>query len=406
MFVRCFIGWCSLILTDDQDIELNERLDSPLGPMRHTKTLMQQAGALGTHSYVNVPICCPSRSNILSGRYAHNIRDSHYEPFPPSGTDASGVPGHSCGDEPIEKVTCKAGTPKCLPCGCMRMNVSSLGEFPEQTYPVYLKRAGCESRSRPPIRAPQFVVVRGSKAGAWISQFAVIRCQRHTTNADNTAYFGKYLNPPAMTKYCRNETLGPLTGGWPTGWDTFYGLSPTAAFFAKENPDDDVNPLPARPAKVEMWPLHRQTGMCDQASTPEGAYYDVNWYSSHSTATLLLTSVGFLAEHPRRVLDRVDSVAGEITHTGTKPEECAWPTSGTVSLVLHFDTLCAADTTSVIGNKTVAWIHANAKQDEPFFVAAATRAPHAPYLPPPWCAPHIYAVVCKRIAQSINLYPH
>ena len=74
------------------------------------------------------------------------------------------------------------------------------------------------------------------------------------------------------------------------------------------------------------------------------------------------------------------------------------------SLVLHFDTLCAADTTSVIGNKTVAWIHANAKQDEPFFVAAATRAPHAPYLPPPWCAPHIYAVVCKRIAQSINLY--
>ena len=146
-----------MILTDDQDIELNERLDSPLGPMRHTKTLMQQAGALGTHSYVNVPICCPSRSNILSGRYAHNIRDSHYEPFPPSGTDASGVPGHSCGDEPIEKVTCKAGTPKCLPCGCMRMNVSSLGEFPEQTYPVYLKRAGCESRSRPPIRAPQFV---------------------------------------------------------------------------------------------------------------------------------------------------------------------------------------------------------------------------------------------------------
>ena len=56
------------ILTDDQDIELNERLDSPLGPMRHTKNLLQMGGALGTHSYVNVPICCPSRSNILSGR--------------------------------------------------------------------------------------------------------------------------------------------------------------------------------------------------------------------------------------------------------------------------------------------------------------------------------------------------
>jgi hypothetical protein len=115
--------------------------------MRHTKTLMQQAGALGTHSYVNVPICCPSRSNILSGRYAHNIRDNHYEPFPPAGTDASGLPGHSCGDEPIEKVTCEPASPKCLPCGCMRMNVSSLGEFPEQTYPVYLKRAGCKFRA-------------------------------------------------------------------------------------------------------------------------------------------------------------------------------------------------------------------------------------------------------------------
>ena len=102
-----------------------------------------------------------------------------------------------------------------------------------------------------------------------------------------------------MTKYCRNETIGPLLGGWPAGWDTFYG-------------------------------------MCDQASTPEGAYYDVNW---------------------------VDSVAGSITHTGTKPEEY---------------------TTSVIGNKTVAWILANAKKDEPFFVSAATRAPHAPSLPPPW----------------------
>jgi hypothetical protein len=138
------LGLCCAVLQDDQDIELNERLDSPLGPMQHTKTLMQEAGALGTHSYVNVPICCPSRSNILSGRYAHNIRDNHYEPFPPNGMDPSGVAGHSCGDEPIEQVTCLPATPKCLPCGCMRMNVSSLGEFPEQTYPVYLKRAGCE----------------------------------------------------------------------------------------------------------------------------------------------------------------------------------------------------------------------------------------------------------------------
>jgi hypothetical protein len=229
----CTCGGCSFILTDDQDIELNERLDSPLGPMRHTKTLMQQAGALGTHSYVNVPICCPSRSNILSGRYAHNIRDSQYEPFPPAGTDASGLPGHSCGDEPIEKVTCEPASPKCLPCGCMRMNVSSLGEFPEQTYPVYLKRAGCECRAS---LCPSQSTVCCGRSRCCVSQLVVSTgaagLDQHLLqyDADNTAYFGKYLNPPAMTKYCRNETLGPLTGGWPSGWDTFYGVSPTAHF--------------------------------------------------------------------------------------------------------------------------------------------------------------------------------
>jgi arylsulfatase A-like enzyme len=58
-----------------------------------------------------------------------------------------------------------------------------------------------------------------------------------------TAYFGKYLNPPAMVRYCRNETLGPMEAGWPSGWDIFYG-------------------------------------MCDQMSTPEGGYYDMNWIDS------------------------------------------------------------------------------------------------------------------------------
>ena len=142
-----------LILTDDQDIELNERLDSPLGPMRHSKVLLQAAGALGTHSYVNVPICCPSRSNILTGRYAHNLRDDHFEPFPANGEDADGhTHNPGCGDEPIEKVTFRQpascatepSTCKQLPCGCMRMNVSSLGDFPAHTYPVYLRRAGCK----------------------------------------------------------------------------------------------------------------------------------------------------------------------------------------------------------------------------------------------------------------------
>ena len=101
----------------------------------------------------------------------------------------------------------------------MRMNVS---KFEAETYAVYMQRAGYA-----------------------------------------TAYHGKYLNPPAMAKYCRNETLGPLEDKWPPGWDRFFG-------------------------------------MCDQASNHDpllgatGGYYDVDW---------------------------VDSTKGEIWATGHTPTE-------------------------------------------------------------------------------------
>lgn len=263
-----------LILTDDQDIELNQMLGSPLGPMEKTKQRMQEQGAFGTHAYVNVPICCPSRANILSGKMAHNIRDQHYEPFPRDSSSPAGIKGAgSCGDEPVEYFNTHN---RVLPCGCMRMNISSYGRFESTTYANLLTRAGY-----------------------------------------TTAYFGKYLNPPAIVKYCRNETLGALTGGWPAGWSVFYG-------------------------------------MCDQASTPEGAYYDVNW---------------------------VDSEAGRITHTGTAPEDY---------------------TTSVIGNKTSDWIRQHGKARQPFMAVAATRAPHAPYLPPKWYADTFASVGSPRGYGSYN----
>jgi N-acetylglucosamine-6-sulfatase len=41
-------------------------------------------------------------------------------------------------------------------------------------------------------------------------------------------------------------------------------------------------------------------------------------------------------------------------------------------------------TTSIIGNKTIDFIQRAAKQSRPFFVSAATRAPHEPQTPAPW----------------------
>jgi N-acetylglucosamine-6-sulfatase len=252
------------ILTDDQDVEFGG-----LEPMRHTKKLLVEEGMEGNHFYVATPICCPSRAQILSGNYAHNLRDRTSEPFAPG--------ARHCGDEPVEDPTVGR-------CGCMRMNCTSEA-WEETNYANSLQRAGYR-----------------------------------------TAYFGKYLNPPAIARYCRNETLGPMEGGWPSGWDVFYG-------------------------------------MCDQASTPEGGYYDMNW---------------------------IDSTQRMIDFTGHEPGNY---------------------TTSIIGNKTVAFIQsqsqsargADSEQTQgPFFVVAATRAPHMPYLPPVWYLNSLPDAAVDRSDVSYN----
>ncbi|KAH3877270.1 N-acetylglucosamine-6-sulfatase-like [Dreissena polymorpha] len=55
------------VLTDDQDITMGGQ-----EPMVKTKALIGDQGIMFSNMFVSSPLCCPSRSSILSGRYVHN----------------------------------------------------------------------------------------------------------------------------------------------------------------------------------------------------------------------------------------------------------------------------------------------------------------------------------------------
>ena len=66
----------AFFLTDDQDQMLGGSFPTLHGatPMPQTRSLLAEQGATAGNFFVHTPICCPSRSELLTGKYFHNLK--------------------------------------------------------------------------------------------------------------------------------------------------------------------------------------------------------------------------------------------------------------------------------------------------------------------------------------------
>lgn len=63
-------------LTDDQDQKLGGSFPmlNKVGPMPKTQKVLVEAGVTAENWFIHTPICCPSRSELVTGRYFHNLK--------------------------------------------------------------------------------------------------------------------------------------------------------------------------------------------------------------------------------------------------------------------------------------------------------------------------------------------
>lgn len=64
-----------VILTDDQD----QQMDS-LQYMKGVETYLTQQGTIFPRHYCTVSVCCPSRTNLWTGKAAHNTNVTDLQP--------------------------------------------------------------------------------------------------------------------------------------------------------------------------------------------------------------------------------------------------------------------------------------------------------------------------------------
>ena len=76
---------------DDQDLVIGG-WDPDNGIMEKTAKLVGGRGVTATNWMIHTPICAPSRAELLSGRYLHNIKNA--AKTPPAKLCGSGAVGH------------------------------------------------------------------------------------------------------------------------------------------------------------------------------------------------------------------------------------------------------------------------------------------------------------------------
>ena len=67
------------VVTDDQDQMLGASFPKTTDatPMRQTEELLVKGGVTFSNFFIHVPICNPSRSTTLTGRYLHNLKTTN-----------------------------------------------------------------------------------------------------------------------------------------------------------------------------------------------------------------------------------------------------------------------------------------------------------------------------------------